>query len=234
MANNRPIIHNSMKDLCDELEYGKEKWIYNKKVRNAMMQVDRADFAPTFPYQNFPQPIPCNVVISAPLLHAYCLEALKNYLTEGSTVLDIGFGSGYLTVAMSKMMNDKGKVIGIEHMKDLFIFGMQNISRHHKNLLDNKTIELYLGDGRKGLKERAPFNCIHVGAAAEKAPQELLDQLAVGGRLVIPLGTKDENHCNQFIFFIDKLSDGTFNYSKGLSVRYVNLTSVDKQQQGIV
>ena len=135
---------------------------------------------------------------------------------------------------MSKMMNDKGKVIGIEHMKDLFIFGMQNISRHHKNLLDNKTIELYLGDGRKGLKERAPFNCIHVGAAAEKAPQELLDQLAVGGRLVIPLGTKDENHCNQFIFFIDKLPDGTFNYSKGLSVRYVNLTSVDKQQQGIV
>ena len=234
MANNRPIIHNSMKDLCDELEYGKEKWIYNKKVRNAMMQVDRADFAPTFPYQNFPQPIPCNVVISAPLLHAYCLEALKNYLVEGSTVLDIGFGSGYLTVAMSKMMNDKGKVIGIEHMKDLYYFGMQNISRHHKNLLDNKTIELHLGDGRKGLKERAPFNCIHVGAAAEKAPQELLDQLAVGGRLVIPLGTKDENHCNQFIFFIDKLSDGTFNYSKGLSVRYVNLTSVDKQQQGIV
>ena len=144
MANNRPIIHNSMKDLCDELEYGKEKWIYNKKVRNAMMQVDRADFAPTFPYQNFPQPIPCNVVISAPLLHAYCLEALKNYLVEGSTVLDIGFGSGYLTVAMSKMMNDKGCVIGIEHMKELYNFGMKNICKHHENLLVTKKIELIL------------------------------------------------------------------------------------------
>ena len=234
MSNNFPKINNSMKELCDELEYGQDHWIKSKEVRNAMMKVDRADFAPRNPYQNFPQPIPCSVVISAPLLHAYCLEALKDHLTEGSKALDIGFGSGYLTVAMSKMMNDKGKVIGIEHMKDLYYFGMQNISRHHKNLLDNKTIELHLGDGRKGLKERAPFNCIHVGAAAEKAPQELLDQLAVGGRLVIPLGTKDENHCNQFIFFIDKLSDGTFNYSKGLSVRYVNLTSVDKQQQGIV
>jgi protein-L-isoaspartate(D-aspartate) O-methyltransferase len=234
MSNNFPKIHNTMEELCDELEYGQDHWIKTKKVREAMMNVDRADFAPSYPYQNFPQPIPCSVVISAPLLHAYCLEALKNHLIEGSTALDIGFGSGYLTVAMSKMMNDKGKVIGIEHMKELYALGEKNISIHHKNLLDTKRIELFLGDGRKGLKERAPFNCIHVGAAAERPPQELLDQLAVGGRLVIPLGTKDENHCNQFIYFIDKLPNGTFNYVQGLSVRYVNLTSVDKQKQGIV
>ena len=234
MYNNEPYIHNSMKELCDELEYGNEKWIHSKKVRDAMMQVDRADFAPTFPYQNFPQPIPCSVVISAPLLHAYCLEALKNYLTEGSRALDIGFGSGYLTVAMSKMMNDKGCVIGIEHMKELYDFGIKNICKRHKNLIDNKKIELYLRDGRKGFKEKAPFKCIHVGAAAERPPQEFLDQLEVGGRLVIPLGTKDENNSNQFIYFIDKLSNGKFNYIKGLSVRYVNLTSVQKQQQGDV
>ena len=221
-----------MEELCEELLRNKE--VTSRKVISVMLQIDRADFVQKDYYKNRAQHIICNTTISAPHLHGYCLEHLQDYLKEGNTVLDVGFGSGYLTVAMSKMMNDKGKVIGIEHMKDLYYFGMQNISRHHKNLLDNKTIELYLGDGRKGLKERAPFNCIHVGAAAEKAPQELLDQLAVGGRLVIPLGTKDENHCNQFIFFIDKLPDGTFNYSQGLSVRYVNLTSVDKQQQGIV
>ena len=67
-----------------------------------MMQVDRADFSPMNPYENNPQVIPCNVVISAPLLHAYCLEK------PGCKALDIRFGSGYLTVAMSKMMNDKG------------------------------------------------------------------------------------------------------------------------------
>ena len=223
-----------MKELCDELEYGNDHWIKSKEIRNAMMKVDRADFTRSNPYQNFPQPIPCNVVISAPLLHAYCLEALRDHLIEGNKALDIGFGSGYLTVAMSKMMNDKGKVIGIEHMKELYLLGQHNISKNHKNLLDSKRIELILGDGRKGLKERAPFNCIHVGAAAERPPNELLEQLAVGGRLVIPLGTKDENQSNQFIYFIDKLSNGTFNYNKGLSVRYVNLTSVDKQQQGIV
>ena len=140
MSNNQPIIHNSMKELCDELEL--ERWIQSPKVRTAMMQVDRADFASTNPYQNFPQPIPCNVVISAPLLHAYCLEALKDHLTEGSTVLDVGFGSGYLTVAMSKMMNDKGCVVGIEHMKELYDLGTQNICKHHKDLIDNKKIEL--------------------------------------------------------------------------------------------
>ena len=84
-----------------------------------MMLVDRGDFVPTKPYQNF-QRIRYNVVISAPLLHAYCLEALNDFLTEGNIVLDIGFDSGYLKVAMSKMMNDKGKVIGIEHIKDLY------------------------------------------------------------------------------------------------------------------
>ena len=200
MSNNQPIIHRSMKELCDELEY--ERWIQSPEVRTAMMKVDRADFASTNPYQNFPQPIPCNVVISAPLLHAYCLEALKPYLTEGSTVLDVGFGSGYLTVAMSKMMNDKGCVVGVEHMKELY-----------KDLLDNKKIELYCRDGRTYFKEKAPFKCIHVGAAAVEAPQVFLDQLEVGGRLVMPLGTKDNYNSNQFIYFIDKLPNGTFNYT---------------------
>ena len=155
-------------------------------------------------------------------------------MVEGSTVLDIGFGSGYLTVAMSKMMNDKGCVIGIEHMKELYNFGMKNICKHHENLLATKKIELYLGDGRKGFKERAPFKCIHVGAAAEKPPQEYLDQLAIGGRLVMPLGTKDENQSNQYIYFIDKLPNGKFKYTPGLSVRYVDLTSVEKQEKGFV
>ena len=110
-----------MAELCQELV--QKQWINTQKVYDVMMEVDRGDFAPSNPYQNFPQRIGYNVVISAPLLHAYCLELLKDYLTEGSTVLDIGFGSGYLTVAMSKMMKDKGKVIGIEHIKDLYDFG---------------------------------------------------------------------------------------------------------------
>ena len=226
MGDYRPI-HNTMIELCTELV--NKGWIKTQQVYDVMMKVDRADFAPTNPYENNPQCIGYNVVISAPLLHSYCLEALKDYLTEGSTALDIGFGSGYLTVAMSKMMNDKGCVIGIEHIKDLYDFGYQNISKHHKNLMDGGSIELILGDGRMGYKKKAPFKCIHVGAASMEPPIEFIEQLDFGGRLVMPLGPQGD----QYIYLIDKDSKGNINYTKGLSVRYVPLTSAQNQINNI-
>ena len=226
MGDYRPI-HNTMIELCTELV--NKGWIKTQQVYDVMMKVDRADFAPTNPYENNPQCIGYNVVISAPLLHSYCLEALKDYLTEGSTALDIGFGSGCLTVAMSKMMNDKGCVIGIEHIKDLYDFGYQNISKHHKNLIDSGSIELILGDGRMGYKKKAPFKCIHVGAASMEPPKEFIEQLDFGGRLVMPLGPQGD----QYIYLIDKDSKGNINYTKGLSVRYVPLTSAQNQINNI-
>ena len=227
MEEDSPSIHRNMAELCSGLI--KEKFITSQKVYDTIMEVDRADFAPTNPYQDEPQRIGYNVVISAPHLHAYCLEALRDYLTEGSTALDIGFGSGYLTVAMSKMMNDKGKVIGIEHIKDLYNWGMNNISKHHQNLIDNKTIELILGDGRLGYKNMAPYKCIHVGAYSRKVPNEFIEQLACGGRLVMPLGEPDDH----YIYCIDKDLNGKLKFTKGLSVCYVSLTSVKNQLKGI-
>ena len=220
-------IQNTMNELIKELV--NEKWITTNKLCEVMRLVDRADFSPIRPYQNRAQQIGCNVVISAPLLHAYCLQALEDFLTEGSTVLDIGFGSGYLTVALSKMMNDKGTVIGIEHIKDLYDFGLSNINKHHKDLIENKKIELVLGDGRLGYKKRAPYKCIHVGAASEQVPKEILDQLDLGGRLVMPLGPPN----SQYIYIIDKDLNGNISYTKGLSVCYVLLTSAKNQLNNI-
>ena len=218
----RPI-HSTMEDLCKELV--SKNWIQTQKVLDVMMKVDRADFAPTNPYENNPQFIGFNVVISAPLLHSYCLEALRDYLVEGSTALDIGFGSGYLTVGMSKMMNDKGCVVGIEHIKELYDFGFKNISKHHKDLIEKKSIELILGDGRLGYKQKAPYKCIHVGAASMQPPKEFIEQLDFGGRLVMPLGPQGD----QYIYLIDKDLKGNINFTKGLSVRYVPLTSPENQ-----
>ena len=215
--------HPSMKELCEELRKNKE--VTSDKVIDCLMKIDRADFAPRNHYQNRAQSIPCNVVISAPHLHGYCLQALENFLTEGSNVLDIGFGSGYLTVAMSKMMNDKGCVVGIEHMKELYDLGKQNISKKYKDLLDTKKIELILGDGRLGYKAKAPYKCIHVGAVSEEIPKELFNQLEIGGRLLIPLGPSG----NQYIHFIDKTSETEYKDSIGWSVCYVPLTSKEEQ-----
>ena len=146
-------------------------------------------------------------------------------MKPGNKALDVGSGSGYLTLAMSKMMNDEGCIIGIDHIKELVDFGINNISKHNKNLIDNKKIKLICGDGRIGCEQEAPFDCIHVGAVAEKPPQELLNQLKVGGRMIMPLYNKN----NQFIYIIDKKGGDSFEAAEGLSVRYSPLTTVYNQ-----
>ena len=219
--------YNSMEDLCNGLK--NKGYIQSPSVYNALMNVDRVDFAPRAPYEDSPQPINYNVTISAPHMHAYCLELLKDYLKPGNKALDVGFGSGYLTVAMSKMMEDKGTVVGVEHIKELCTFATENISKHNKKLLDEKKILLFVHDGREGYEELKPYNCIHVGAASEKIPQPLIDQLALGGRLVIPVGKQNEG---QYINIIDKDQNGKTSTRRELSVRYVPLTDVVNQLRG--
>ena len=219
--------YNSMIELCDSLK--KKRYIKTQKVYDSMIKVDRVDFSPRNPYMDSPQPINYNVTISAPHMHAYCLELLKDHLKEGGRALDVGFGSGYLTIAMSKMMNDKGISVGIEHIKELCEFAKKNINKSHKKLIDEKRVVLIEGDGRLGCKEYAPYNCIHVGAAASSIPNELVDQLANGGRLVVPVGRENED---QYINIIDKDLNGKITVRKELGVRYVPLTSAKKQLRG--
>ena len=109
-----------MKELCEHLQ--RDGMLKSGKVYKALMSVDRADFSPHGPYEDRPQSISYGVTISAPHMHAYCLELLKDHLKIGGKALDVGFGSGYLTVAMSKMMEDKGTAVEIEHIKELCDF----------------------------------------------------------------------------------------------------------------
>ena len=213
-----------MQYLLDHLKH--DGFIKTQKVYDSLMRVDRADFTKNYPYADSPQSIGYNVTISAPHMHAYCLELLKDHLKIGGKALDVGFGSGYLTVAMSKMMDDKGTAVGIEHIQQLCNFANQNISKHHKDLLDSKKVILVHGDGRKGCAQYGPYDCIHVGAAASQLPQALVDQLAKGGRLVIPVG---EQGGAQYINIIDKDSNGKISIRKTLGVSYVPLTSEKKQ-----
>ena len=213
-----------MQYLLDHLKH--DGFIKTQKVYDSLMKVDRADFTKNYPYADSPQSIGYNVTISAPHMHAYCLELLKDHLKIGGKALDVGFGSGYLTVAMSKMMDDKGTAVGIEHIQQLCNFANQNISKHHKDLLDSKKVILVHGDGRKGCAQYGPYDCIHVGAAAAQLPQALVDQLAKGGRLVIPVG---EQGGAQYINIIDKDSNGKISIRKTLGVSYVPLTSEKKQ-----
>lgn len=218
------------------LKLNKEGVVNSQIVYNTMMKVDRADFIEKDPYFDNSQYLGYNVVISAPHMHAHALEYLypalnnfQNYNPKNFRFLDIGSGSGYLTVCLSKLINDQGIVVGIEHIPELYLKGKINIEKHHKRLLDEKKIILLNCDGRNGYKELGPYQLIHVGAAAEKIPQVLVDQLAKGGRMFIPIGLDDND---QWIYVVDKDLNGNITAKKTLSVCYVLLTSKEKQLAG--
>ncbi len=223
-----------MKSLLNKL--CQDKVIKSQIVYNTMLQVDRADFIEKDPYCDDSQFLGYNVVISAPHMHAYALEYLypalnnfKNCNPLNFRFLDIGSGSGYLTVCLSKLINDLGTVVGIEHIPELYLKGENNIKKRHKKLLDDKKIILKNCDGRNGCKELGPYQLIHVGAAAEKVPKILVEQLDFGGRMFIPIGLDPDN---QWIYVVDKDLNGKISIKKTISVCYVLLTSKEKQLRG--
>ena len=139
----------SNKCLLAELVLSDFDALRTDKVAEVMLEVDRKDFAPWNFYLNRPQYIGYNVTISAPHMHAFALEHLAPYCTEGANILDVGSGSGYLTVALSKMTNDTGRVVGVEHIPELYQFGINNVKKNHGNLLDDNKIIFYLNNHKQ-------------------------------------------------------------------------------------
>ncbi|KAL1213790.1 Protein-L-isoaspartate O-methyltransferase 2 [Cardamine amara subsp. amara] len=169
-----------------------------------------------------------NATISAPHMHATCLQLLEDKLQPGMRALDVGSGTGYLTGCFALMVGDEGRVVGVDHIPELVDMSIKNIENSvAASLLKKGSLSLHVGDGRKGWQEFAPYDAIHVGAAASKIPQPLLDQLKPGGRMVIPLGTY-----LQELKVIDKSEDGSIKVHTETSVRYVPLTSRDEQLGG--
>lgn len=130
---------------------------------------------------NEPLPIGYGQTISQPLTVAFMLELLQP--SEGNRVLDVGAGSGWTAALLRELVGPTGKVYAIERIPQLKRFCEENLAK--AGLAD---IEVIRADGSKGLPEQAPFDRIHVAAAANEVPKRLLEQLAVGGVLVIPIG----------------------------------------------
>ncbi|CAN4088018.1 unnamed protein product [Withania somnifera] len=219
---------NRNKGMIEQLHrYGVVK---SQKVTEIMETVDRGLFVPegTPAYVDSPMSIGYNATISAPHMHAMCLELLEDRLQPGMHALDVGSGTGYLTACFALMVGPQGRAVGVEHIPELVAWSIKNVEKSAAApLLKEGSLSLHVGDGRKGWPEHAPYDAIHVGAAAADIPQDLIDQLKPGGRIVIPVGTFFQD-----LKVIDKKLDGSISIRSETSVRYVPLTSREAQIKG--
>jgi protein-L-isoaspartate(D-aspartate) O-methyltransferase len=168
------------------------KGINDLAVLRAFEMTPRHLFVPTGlwhkAYDDGPLPIGSGQTISQPSIHAKYLELLKLKGTE--KVLEIGTGSGYQTVLLAHLV---AQVFSIERIASLLDQARQNIQRAKVN-----NVSVLLGDGTVGWRQYAPYDAILVSAASPKVPEPLVEQLAEGGKLVIPLGGMDEQQLVMF------------------------------------
>ena len=186
--------------------------IRDPHVQQAFREVPREAFVPSgleeFAYKDSPLPIGDGQTISQPYIVALTVEALR--LSPGDRVLEIGTGSGYAAAILSRIAKEVYTVERLAELAEqargrLFRLGYDNVFVHR-------------GDGTLGWNEHAPYDAIAVAAGGPEIPKALLEQLAPGGRLVIPVGPEDV----QVLVRITR-EDGGFRREELSDVRFVPL-----------
>ncbi|SCG85282.1 protein-L-isoaspartate O-methyltransferase [Methanobacterium congolense] len=164
-------------------------YIRTEKVKAAMLKVPREEFIPPenkpYAYADQPLPIGGGQTISAPHMVAIICEKLN--LTEGMKVLEIGTGFGYNAAVVSELLGDDGHLFTVERLESLAKQARDNLKR--TGYSDKVTV--ITGDGTLGYPEEAPYDRIYATASAPEIPEPLKEQLKIGGKLILPVGSID-------------------------------------------
>ena len=188
--------------------------IHDEKVLRAVRSLPRELFiAPELKetaYINAPLPIDCGQTISQPFIVAYMTEKLQLKTTD--KVLEIGTGSGFQAAVLAQLVR---KVYTVEVHSEL-----SKTAQKLLNKLGYQNVNYRVGDGKVGWNDFAPFDKIILTATAQNVPLELVKQLKVRGKMILPLQV---NPFEQYLILIIKLSAKEFKSTKLLPVRFVPL-----------
>jgi len=161
-------------------------------------------------YGDHPLPIEAGQTISQPYIVALTIQAAG--IKPGDTVLEVGAGSGYAAAVISRIAD---KVIAIERQHDLV-----EVARERLRRLGYDNVEIVEGDGTKGCADHAPYDAIVAAASGSHVPKAFVDQLAPGGRIVMPVG---EPGWVQELIKVTKQEDGILRQENLGGVRFVPL-----------
>src|SRR6185503_4759365 len=165
----------------------RRRGITDERVLAAMLEIPRQEFVPielrVISYRDEPIAIGFGQTISQPYMTALMAQSLG--LKGNETILDVGAGSGYAAAVLGAL---GARVIAIELIDGLALQAARNLQRTGRGA----NVRVVAGDGSVGYPEVAPYDAISVGAAAPSVPAKLLKQLHESGRLVIPVGTRED------------------------------------------
>tara|TARA_B100000678_G_C18100003_1_gene458376 strand:+ start:252 stop:902 length:651 start_codon:yes stop_codon:yes gene_type:complete len=191
----------------------RSKGVVDNNVLKALETVNREQFLKGLfaqrAYEDTPLPIECGQTISQPSIVGLMTQALR--ITNRDKILEIGTGSGYQTAILSKLAR---RIYSVERFKPLY-----EEARAIFRKLQLNNITSVWGDGSQGVVEQQPFDRIIVTAAAEDPPPTLLNQLKIGGIMVIPVGQSDEI---QKLIRVER-TEKNFKYEDLCDVRFVPL-----------
>jgi len=192
----------------------RRRGISDQAVLRAMDEVPREYFVATgfaeSAYADQALPIACGQTISQPYVVAYMTELLD--VETHHRVLEIGTGSGYQAAILSRVARE---VVSIERYRTL-----ADAARERIKTMGYGNVTIIVGDGIAGAPDLAPFDRIMVTAAAEEIPKVLTEQLAVGGKMVLPVGRR---HGPQYIVKLSKRPNGELTREDLIAVRFVPL-----------
>lgn len=184
--------------------------IKDPRVIAAFLEVERHLFVREeeieFAYDDYPLPIGSGQTISQPYIVAYMMEKLK--IEKDDIVLEVGTGSGYEAALISKIAK---QVITLEVDFDLYLESKKKL-----NQLGYKNIEVLKKNGFEGYEEKAPYDVIIVSAAPMEIPKNLMEQLKIGGRMILPLGG-----FRQQLIYIERNDTDKFFVTGLIYVRFV-------------